>query len=316
MCKKNMEKGKRSPPRIAIIEGNHACLLGIRMVNAMALGRLSFSTLPCDGWTLDAMIEIAKRCGFSGLELREGSDWGISADMTPEERQAALRKLEENGLTVTNIGSGVCLTGSAEDRDQLSHFRKVAELARDLKARGVRVFLGYFNERRDRTMPAIPYTDLVAHIREACDSAAACGVQVWIETHNEFATGRSLRELLDDVDKSNCAVIYDIIHPLEEEESPADTVSLLGLQCVHVHIKDGKPFEDPMALSWKYTKVGEGDVPVAEIVKQLEQAGYTGYYSLEWETKWRKELQVPGTEPETVFPAYVEFMKKILPSMK
>lgn len=273
--------------------------------------KLAFSTLPCDGWSLAEMIMFAKECGFSGMELREGSIWGISAEMAQDERKDVLRKFEEAGIRITNIGSSVCFTGKRGDAEQFVTFKKVVSLAHDLKAGGVRIFLGYFNKRRDNAVPAIPYPEILTQIKEACDYAATYGVQVWIETHNEFATGRSLRKLLDDVDRPNCAVIYDIIHPLEEGETPAETIALLGSQCVHVHVKDGVPFEDSLESNWMYTKVGEGQVPIASIVDQLEQSGYTGYYSLEWETKWRRELQIPGMEPTTIFPAYIAFMREL-----
>lgn len=276
------------------------------------MNRLAFSTLPCEGWTLEEMAAIAKICGFGGMELREGEAWGISAAMTPEERKSALRIFEENGIRITNIGSNACFTGSGGDEAEIDRIQKAVLLARDLKADGVRVFLGYFTTRRDQPAPGIPYPAIADRIRKACDFAASHGVQVWIETHNEFATGRSLRKLLDDVGKPNCAVIYDIIHPLEEGEKPEETIALLGSQCAHVHVKDGVPFEDPMELSWRYVKVGEGEVPIVSIIERLERAGYTGYYSLEWETKWRKELQVPGAEPAVVFPHYVAYMRNIL----
>ncbi|MBW5447717.1 TIM barrel protein [Cohnella sp. CFH 77786] len=278
------------------------------------MNRLAFSTLPCEGWTLEEMAAIAKACGYGGIELREGEAWGISAGMTPQEREAALRVFEEQGIRVTNIGSSVSFTGGEGDEAEFGHFRNAVLLARDLKAAGVRIFLGYFNTRKNNPMPDIPYPAIVARIRTACDFAAARGVQVWIETHNEFAAGRSLRQLLDDVEKPNCAVIYDVIHPLEEGETPEETIALLGSQCVHVHVKDGVPHEDPLEASWKYTKVGAGRVPISSIVRLLEQTGYAGYYSLEWETKWRTELRVCGAEPAVVIPRYVEYMKDVFRS--
>lgn len=273
--------------------------------------QLVFSTLPCEGWTLDEMIAIAKECGFSGMELREGKSWGISTDLTREEREEALLKFQEANISITNIGSSVCFTGKEGDVEQLENLQKSVTLAHDLNAVGVRVFLGYFNMRRDNPVPLIPYSEIVKRIQQSCDYAVSYGVQIWIETHNEFATGRSLRKLLDDVDRPNCAVIYDIIHPLEESETPEDTISLLGPQCVHVHVKDGVPFDDPLELSWKYTRIGEGEVPIASIVEQLERAGFSGSYSLEWETKWRKELQTPGMEPAVIFPQYVTLMREL-----
>nr|WP_239565721.1 sugar phosphate isomerase/epimerase family protein [Paenibacillus sacheonensis] len=273
---------------------------------------MAFSTLPCEGWKLEELAAFARECGFGGIEAREGEAWGISAFMTKAERQSALRLFGEQGLRVTNIGSGVCFTGSDGDEAELVRFRDAVLLARDLNAAGVRIFLGYFNTRLDDPAPSIIYEPIVARVRAACDFASAHGVQTWIETHNEFATGRSLNRLLDDVGKPECAVIYDIIHPFEEGEPPEETIAQLGKWCVHVHIKDGLPFEDPLERSWKYTKLGEGRVPVAEIVRLLERAGYAGYYSLEWETKWRKELQTADADPRIVFPQYIDFMRSML----
>ena len=41
-------------------------------------------------------------------------------------------------------------------------------------------------------------------------------------------------------------------------------------------------------------------------MKLLEEDGYPGYYSLEWEKRWHPELE----EPEIVFPAYTEWMNR------
>ncbi|WNR46107.1 NAD(P)-dependent oxidoreductase [Paenibacillus roseipurpureus] len=280
----------------------------------IGMRRLAFSTLPCEGWSIEEMIALAKSLGFNGIELREGAGWGISSEMTEHQRREVLRQFKEAGLEITNIGSAVCFTGSSGDEEQFANFQEVVSLAYDLQARGVRIFLGYFNKRKDNRMIPIPYDTIVTRIKQACAWAASFGIQVWIETHNEFATGRELRKLLDDVDMPNCAVIYDIIHPLEAGESPLETITLLGAQCVHVHIKDGAPSADPMDLEWIYTKLGEGQIPITTIVNQLEEAGYSGCYSLEWERKWRKELQVPGMEPAVIFPAYLELMRSIFNS--
>ncbi|MDF2715207.1 MAG: hypothetical protein K0R28_2132 [Paenibacillus sp.] len=309
MFKEYMEKGKRSLTPTAIMMVSNRTF---EQQRGSGMQRLAFSTIPCEGWTLEEIVSVAKEVGFQGLELREGEAWTIHIGLTPVERMKALQSVREAGLTITDIASSVCFTGNEGDAEQFSHFQKVVELAHDLGARGVRVFLGYFTYRRDQAVPDIPYENLVNQLRQACDYSAAHGVQVWIETHNEFSTGRILRRLLDDVNRRNCVVIYDVIHPLEEGEAPADTIALLGSQCVHVHIKDGISVEDPMMTNWKYTKIGEGQIPLSSIVERLEQSGYTGYYSLEWETKWRSELQVPGMEPNVIFPHYTAFMLNLL----
>ncbi|MFC4778770.1 sugar phosphate isomerase/epimerase family protein [Paenibacillus sp. GCM10023252] len=278
------------------------------------MNRLAFSTLPCEGWTLEEMIAIAKSSGYSGIELRVGEAWAISTEMTALKQSEAYQMLHEAGVTVTNLGSSVCFTGSDADEQQLELFKKTVRLAAVLRTKAIRVFLGYFNQRRDIIMPEVPFHVVSARIKQACQYASAYGIQVWIETHNEYATARSLRQLLDDVEMENCAVIYDIIHPLEEGERPEDTLALLGSDCAHVHIKDGTPSADPLQIDWTYTRLGEGRVPIASIVHQLEQSGYSGFYSLEWETKWRVELQRPDMGPERVLPEYVAYMNQVIQS--
>ena len=59
-------------------------------------------------------------------------------------------------------------------------------------------------------------------VRVNNDNTFTCGsteIEVGIETHNEYATGQSLRKLLDDVNRLNIKIIWEIIHPIEDGES-------------------------------------------------------------------------------------------------
>jgi sugar phosphate isomerase/epimerase len=67
----------------------------------------------------------------------------------------------------------------------------------------------------------------------------------------------------------------------------------------------------PLDHDWIYTFMGKGDLPLREIVRLLQDSGYEGCYSFEWETKWRKELQVEGAAPDEVFPQYTDLMSKL-----
>lgn len=52
-------------------------------------------------------------------------------------------------------------------------------------------------------------------------------------------------------------------------------------------------------------------MPVEEIVSVLKKAGFDGYYSLEWEEKWRQSLQEAALPHEAVLENYASFMKQI-----
>ena len=67
----------------------------------------------------------------------------------------------------------------------------------------------------------------------------------------------------------------------------------------HIHIKDYSDTQNTLTL------IGEGNVPIRQIVARLLQDGYDGYISLEWEKKWHPEL------PE-IEPALDSFIKTVI----
>ncbi|NOU67071.1 TIM barrel protein [Paenibacillus sp. LMG 31461] len=271
----------------------------------------AFSTLPCSNWSVEQLVETCVTLGFTGIELREEAGSLISLDMDVSEAVKVARFFHTASIQITNIGSGICVKGTEVDHQALNQLKDAARLASYMNAGGVRIFLGNFAQRRDIPLQPIDHAGIVHWLQQACTIAEAYGTEVWVETHNEYAVGSMLRKLLEDVNHPACKVIYDIIHPLEDGEHPAQTIKLLGDRCAHIHIKDGVPPQDPLQHDWIYTKVGEGSLPIGEIVQTLEQEGYRGFYSLEWETKWRKELQQLAIEPEIIFHHYIDFMNKI-----
>ena len=51
--------------------------------------------------------------------------------------------------------------------------------------------------------------------------------------------------------------------------------------------------------------MGDGKLPLPEFYRTLQNGGYNGYYTLEWEKMWHPYL--PG--PETAFPQFIDFMR-------
>jgi 3-dehydroshikimate dehydratase len=276
--------------------------------------KLSFSTLPCEGWSVEQLIDRCKRYGYSGVELKIDYGYAITPESSVEEVKAAAEKFREAGIAVTNIGSSVLLNGLGEEetaRLALSRHIRIAEL---LGAGGIRIFTGsFFKKISERNQPH-HFERLVTHIQDACDEALAGGsdVGIWIETHNEFSTGAVLKQMLEAINRPNCQIIYDIIHPYEFGETPDESIRLLGSSIAHVHMKDGVPFEDEDMHEWKYTLTGAGQLPLASIVSLLQKSGYDGYYSLEWETKWRPELKELHLDLDAVLEDYVRLMGSLL----
>jgi fatty-acyl-CoA synthase len=113
--------------------------------------------------------------------------------------------------------------------------------------------------------------------------------------------------VLSQVQSGSAGAIWDILHPLRFGEPVAETSQRLGARLKSVHIKDGhKPADG--GTDWPLVPLGEGNVPVPEILSLLHKAGYDGWLVVEWEKKWHPNL----AEPEVALPQHEKLMRQYL----
>ncbi len=246
----------------------------------------AFSTLACMNASLDEIVSYAARHKMSGVEVRldkEQKLCGFGVEDAGRIREAFAKQ----NVALIDLASGVSVTSCHEKK--LEEAKTVVDLASAAGAKGVRIFVGagakYFSDpvRND-------FDGIVRQIAALCTYAKTKGVEIWAETHSSFSTGAMMKNLLDAAGADNLGVIWDVIHTIEYGESPAETVRLLGGKIVHVHIKDGRFSGDRNRTAYVHTKLGEGEIPLGEILNCLNSVGYDGALSLEWELPWRPEL--------------------------
>lgn len=248
----------------------------------------SFSTLCCLEKNLQEVISLALSARMQGVEIRVGNDGTLLGGMTVENAEEIRKAFVESGLVITDLGISVSF--SEYDTEKLAEARNAVDLAAAVGAGAIRLFLGKFQHRFSQT-PVDDIPGIARALQELCAYAAEKQVEIWIETHSEFSTGKSLREILDLVPCENLNVIWDVIHPIEYGESLAETAAYLGDRVAHVHVKDGVPTEDHDLTQYHHTDLGEGVVPIREFLALLRKMNYTGFLSLEWEKPWRPEIQ-------------------------
>ncbi len=252
--------------------------------------KLCFSTLPCMTADAKKLKSLCEEFGIDGVEVRQAEDGTFCYD---------------ESLNVVDIGTGICFLGyNKKEIDRAKHILKEISVT---KIKAIRIFLGNFAVMKTYAKKEIDYDGIVNAVKELADSTEK---EIWIETHNEFSTGRVLKKLLCDIDRKNVKVIWDIIHPIEDFEKPAQTWKYIGDKIAHVHLKDGKRDADPLKHDYQYTPLGEGELPIKEILKILRDNEYNGYVSLEWENVWRKELQCFDNKIENILRKFVDFIGK------
>ena len=265
-----------------------------------------FSTLACETVGYPDVIRACKEYGLDGFELRLERD-GSAFNCSTEEDLIALKDaVQEAGLTISNLGSSVSF--SAYDGEKLEMGKQVVDTAHILNVKAVRIFLGFFSRKVNPDPPTPDYAGIVKVLKELCAYGAEKNVEIWIETHNEFATGKVLKGLLEDVDCANLKIIWDIIHPIEDGETIEETWETIGDSIAHIHLKDGYKQEDPIWHDYYYTLLGEGELPIKEILDLLSEKEYQGFISFEWEAKWRDELKDMDNSLDWVLKQFVTYM--------
>ncbi|MBO7150606.1 MAG: sugar phosphate isomerase/epimerase [Clostridia bacterium] len=252
--------------------------------------RLSFSTLPVQDKDGKELLALCQRHSMKA-EIRTAPDGSFPYT---------------EGLPVTNAGTGICLLGY--DEAQLAKADEQLALVARRGIAAARVFLGNFRMRYDAPCRPIDEEGIVRALRHLAKS----DVDIWIETHNEYATSKSLVPLLEKVGCENVGIVWDIAHPIEDGESVTETWRNLHDKIKQIHIKDAKPHPDPAFHDWYYTKLGEGELPIGEVVECTQKSGYSGYYSLEWETLWRPEIKDAYSDVNALLCEYRSFMEGLL----
>jgi sugar phosphate isomerase/epimerase len=69
--------------------------------------------------------------------------------------------------------------------------------------------------------------------------------------------------------------------------------------------------QSAMSRDWNLTLLGEGVVPVPQILELLRDGGYAGYLSVEWEKHWHRQLAAP----EVALPQHIAQLRRWMEAM-
>jgi sugar phosphate isomerase/epimerase len=246
--------------------------------------KLGFSTVGCPNWGIQQIIEAARANGYDGIELRcyRGSlDLLKTLGEFPGGPAGFKRRLSRAGLEVCCLDTSVHLTEA--DLSVADGYRMV-DLAMALGAPYLRVFGGEIPAGESREACLAGAAQRLAHLGPR---AAQRGKRVLVETHDSFSSGAAVGALLDAAGSEGTGALWDLHHAYRTGETPGETAARIAGRTYHTHVKDGHKYGP-------YTLLGEGDVPIAELVASLHAAGYQGYLCLEWEKLWHPELPDPG----------------------
>lgn len=264
--------------------------------------KLSFSTLACPDYSFSDIYAMAKDLGFEGIEVRGlGRDIfdGSAMPFAPENLPATVKKLRALGLEVSCLSSDCCLKypERAEENKKI-----ISEYISAAKALGTK-FVRVLGDDRPEPNGEVDDSEVIRQLSSFVSAAEEAGVTLVIETNGVYSNTARLKSVLDAIRSDSVAALWDIHHPYRfAKESPETTVQNLGMYIAYVHVKDSVE-ENGNIL---YKLMGEGDMPIDDMIFALSSINFEGYLSLEWVKRWAPYLQDAGI----VFPNYINYMSR------
>jgi L-ribulose-5-phosphate 3-epimerase len=223
---------------------------------------------------LEPALDVCEELGIRAVELRTVDGVSI-VDQAPEILRAMRQELDRRGFRVCAIASPFlkCDRGDDQLAQERAHERAL-QAAAVLSAPVVRAF-AYWREAD----PSAALPELGRALGRAAARASEAGVTLALENEHEcnVATSAEARAALDAAGSPHLRLIWDPGNAAMLD--PASFAGLGGLETIydriaHVHLKD-------VSASGSWTRVGDGIVDFAALLRYLAGAGYDGYLSFE-----------------------------------
>ena len=140
-------------------------------------------------------------------------------------------------------------------------------------------------------------------INEVLPKAKANRIVLLIETCGIFCNSSALLEFLNYFATDSVASLWNVAATcFFGKEEPEATITNLGVYIKHVHICDGEIQGDKLS----HRLIGEGELPIADIMASLRSINFDGFISLEWDPQWFNELD----DMEIIFAHFINFMRQ------
>ncbi|NLE27604.1 MAG: AMP-binding protein, partial [Clostridiaceae bacterium] len=264
--------------------------------------KIGFSTLGCPDFSWPEIYSMAKDFGFDGIEIRGlGNEiFAVKAKpFTESQLTQTAKKLSELRLEIPCFSSGCCLKFAENAQKNHEEIVEYITLASRLGTPYVRILADL------EPQPCGDVDDKVVleALKMLTPIAEEKGVTLLVETNGVYSDTSRLCRLLDSVASDAVAALWDVHHPYRfAGESPGKTVQNLGAYIKYVHIKDSVVENGVI----RYRMMGEGDMPIDDIMLALRSINYDGYITLEWVKRWAADLDDAGV----VFPNFANYMSR------
>jgi sugar phosphate isomerase/epimerase len=238
--------------------------------------KYSFMTFSTTELTLAQDLDVARRYGYDGIELRIDANHkhGVEVATGPGERAAIRKAFADAGIAAACVATSLTYADPQKTTAMLEQTHERIELTADIGAPTMRVFGGNLPDGVTREQA---YERVALSLSEVASHAKERGVTLAFETHDAWTDPRDVAEVLRRVAHPNIACNWDILHPVRTKKaSLEESFSILEPWIRHLHIHDGS------GDGIKSVPIGTGIIDHRTVLKCLKSIAFTGFLSGEW----------------------------------
>ncbi|MBQ7330458.1 MAG: AMP-binding protein [Oscillospiraceae bacterium] len=252
--------------------------------------KLSFSTRGWPELSWQEMIDTALDMGFGGIEVynlqKQDALKDRGSPFHKYQTAATVRQLRENKLQIPCFDTSCDLS---QGSDCLEDLVFLMETAHNMQVPYVVACALSDNEEQVRK-----------NLQALVKTAEELDVTILLKTSGIYADTARLRRMMDFFASDQLAVLWDVHHPYRDYGESGDaTIKNLGYYVRHVHLRDSDD-------TGSYNLIGEGTMPIADMIRALASINYDGFISLEWKPEWIADIQ----DREIIFPYFINYMNR------
>lgn len=226
------------------------------------LGVISY--MVASKWDVPTLIDVCKKSGVAGVELRTTHAHGVEPSLTAGQRAEVKKRFEDSGVVLWGLGS-VCEFHSPDRSvvaQNIETCKQFVQLAHDVGAKGVKV--------RPNGLPdGVPVEKTVEQIGKAlvpCGKAGAdAGVEIWVEVHGKgTAQPAVMKQIMESCGRESVGITWNSNAEDVTNGSVAESFAKLKPWIKSVHVNN----------LWRDAA---GAYPYRELFRLLREAGYDRY---------------------------------------
>ncbi len=211
---------------------------------------------------------------------------GKGSPISPDSARGTVRQMQKQKLSIP------CIDTSCDFVDDDSEVSKAIKTAKNMSVDHVLVHT--YADDRDKVISALKM--IVRY-------AEASGIELLIESSGYFADTSKLRDALNEFASDNLAACWNMHDTIFVAGEDAETtITNLGAYVKLVILSDASVSNGEMT----HELIGEGQLPMNELMNALRSVNYKGCIAIEWSPDWIEGL----SDLEIILTHFEDYMSK------